>query len=92
MRDGRTDGRTNKGGQGYSANGCWMAEFRKIVSILQVSAFCGLEEENCVANQTLKGKSCLIPCTGLYADIVDDYLKQTTHAFEQNVMQGKMLI
>ena len=28
MRDGRTDVRTNKGRKCYSANGCWMAEFR----------------------------------------------------------------
>ena len=30
MRDGRTNKRrtTNKGRQSYSANGCWMAEFR----------------------------------------------------------------
>ena len=34
--------------------------------------FCGPESEDCVANQTLKDKSCLVPCAGLYADIVED--------------------
>ena len=34
--------------------------------------------ESCVENQTLRDKSCLVPCTGLYADIADDSLEQTT--------------
>ena len=46
---------------------------------------CGPEKESCVANQTLKDKRCLVPCTGLYADIADD-------SFEQNVVKGKMLL
>ena len=58
----------------------------------QAFAFCGPKEESCVGNQTLKDKSCLIPCSGLYADIADDSLKRTTHAIEQNVMQGRMWI
>ena len=45
--------------------------------------------ERCVANQTLKDKSCAIPCTGLYADIADDSPKQTLQAFDKNVMKGK---
>ena len=54
---------------------------------------CGKEKEDCVANQTLKDKSCLIPCTGLYADIVDDTQTQTTlalelRAFQQSVTEG----
>ena len=35
---------------------------------------CGPEKESCVANQTLKDKSCLVPCSGLYADVVDKSL------------------
>ena len=49
-----------------------------------MSTFCGPEKESCVGNQTLKDKRCLIPCTGLYADIEDDSLKQ-------NIMKGKNL-
>ena len=37
----------------------------------KVSAYCGLLEEECVSNQTLKSENCLIPCTGLYADVRD---------------------
>ena len=51
---------------------------------------CGPEKEDCVGKQTLKDQSCLIPCTGLYADIEDDSLKQTVEAFEQNMMKGGM--
>ena len=40
--------------------------------------FCGNDKENCVANQTLKDESCLVPCEGLYADIADDSLRQNT--------------
>ena len=40
-----------------------------IVPILQVVTSCGPEKENCIDNQILKDKSCLVPCTGLYADI-----------------------
>ena len=59
-----------------------------MVFTLQVSNFCGPEKESCVANQTLKDKSCLVPCTGLHADIADDSLKQTTQALEQNMIKG----
>ena len=59
---------------------------------MQVFTICGPEKESCVANQTLKNKSCLVPCSGLYADIADDSLKQTTQAFEQNMIKGKILI
>ena len=31
-----------------------------------------VESEACVGNQTLKDKSCLVPCSGLFADIADD--------------------
>ena len=55
-----------------------------------MSTFCGPENESCVANQALADKSCLVPCTGLYADIVDDSFKQTTQAFDQNVIKGNV--
>ena len=51
--------------------------------------FCGPEKEGCIANQTLKDKNCLIPCTGLYADITEDSLKQSTQAFEKDMKKGK---
>ena len=57
---------------------------------LQVSTFCGPEKESCVGNQTLRDKSCLVPCTGLYADITDDNFKQTSQAFDQNVLKGNV--
>ena len=64
-----------------------------MVAILQVFTFCGPEKEGCIANQTLKDKNCLIPCTGLYADITEDSLKQSTQAFDKdmkkvNFMEG----
>ena len=64
----------------------------EMLLILQVSIFCGPEKENCVGNQTLKDESCLVSCTGLYADIVDDSFKQATQAFDQNVMKGRALL
>ena len=36
---------------------------------------CGPEKESCAAKQILKDKKCLVPCAGLYADIVDNSLK-----------------
>ena len=44
---------------------------------------CGPEKEACVANQTLKDKSCLVPCTGLYADIQQDMAE-----LEQKMTKG----
>ena len=59
---------------------------------LQDLGFCGPNEETCVANKTLKHKTCLVPCTGLYADTYDDSLKENTQDFEKNfekkVMKG----
>ena len=57
--------------------------------IMQVSAICGPEKESCVANQTLKDKSCLVPCTGLYADIEDNSLKHTMLA---HMMAGRIFL
>ena len=56
---------------------------------LQEFNFCGPEKESCVANQTLKDKSCLVPCTGLYADIEDNFLK---HTMQENMMTGTILM
>ena len=54
---------------------------------LQVIAFCGPQKESCVGNQTLEDKSCMVSCTGLYADIEDD----AAAAMKQNMMKGKIL-
>ena len=54
----------------------------------QEIAFCGPEKETCVANQTLKDKTCLVPCDGLYADISDDSLKQNIESLKQNMVTG----
>ena len=47
---------------------------------------CGSKKENCVANQTLEDKKCLVPCEGLYADVAEDSLKQNVISLEQNVI------
>ena len=52
---------------------------------MQGFTYCGPREEKCVANQTLRDKNCLIPCTGLFADIMDD-------SFEKYVIKGMILI
>ena len=57
-----------------------------------MSNFCGPEKENCVANQTLKDTNCLVPCTGLYADIEDNSMKQLIQAFEHNMVTGRLSI
>ena len=53
------------------------------------NTYCGPEQESCVGNQTLKDESCLVACTGLYADIADDshhqLNRQNTAALEQNM-------
>ena len=36
-----------------------------------MKTFCSPEKEDCVKNQALKYKDCLVPCSGLYADIED---------------------
>ena len=56
---------------------------------MQEFIYCGPREEECVENQSLKDKNCSVPCTGLYADITDDSLKQSTQAFERYVTKGK---
>ena len=65
----------------------------KIVPIFspfsQEFTFCGPEKETCVGNQTLEHKSCLVPCTGLYADIEDNFMK---HTMQTNVMTGRIFM
>ena len=51
-------------------------------SVCKDVTVCGPEKDTCIANLTLKDKSCLVPCDGLYADVADNSLKQ-------NVMKGK---
>ena len=51
-------------------------------SVCKDVTICGPEKDTCIANLTLKDKSCLVPCDGLYADVADNSLKQ-------NVMKGK---
>ena len=37
---------------------------------------CSPEKESCVADQALSDESCLVPCTGLYADITEEHFLQ----------------
>ena len=43
-------------------------------------------------NQSLTDTSCLVPCTGLYADVADDSLhqedKQSVQALRQSMIEG----
>ena len=50
--------------------------FQNLFYHLQELAFCGPEKANCVTNQTMEDKSCLVPCDGIYAYIMDDSLKE----------------
>ena len=62
----------------------------KMVTYFQEFTFCGPEKESCVGNQTLRDQSCLIPCTGLHADVSDNSVQMTP--FDQNVMKGRILM
>ncbi len=53
---------------------------------------CGPEKEGCVGNQTLKDKSCLVPCTGLYADVEDNSLNFKLQTMQSNMMTGRILV
>ena len=48
--------------------------------------------EDCVSNQTLKDESCLVPCSGLHADIADDsriqQSRQHMETLEKHVLEG----
>ena len=58
----------------------------------QVAPYCGPGEADCVSNQTLKDESCLVPCSGLHADIADDSRirksRHRTETLEKNVLEG----
>ena len=59
----------------------------------QATPYCGPGKEDCVSNQTLKDESCLVPCSGLYADIADDSRNQQNLAdLEQNVLEGVVIL
>ena len=53
----------------------------------QEFSFCSPEKENCVKRQPLRDNNCLVPCTGLYADVADDYEKDTV-ALGRNTIKG----
>ena len=36
--------------------------------------YCGPEKEDCVQNQKLTDPTCLVPCSGIYADVTDNSL------------------
>ena len=69
-----------------------MSLSKDICKSFQEFTFCGPVKENCVANQTLRDESCLVPCAGLYADVADDSARQTTKALEQNVIRGLQML
>ena len=52
------------------------SHYSKIFLTKQDSIYCGPAMETCVVNQTLKDRSCLVPCEGLYAYIEDGSLKE----------------
>ena len=58
-----------------------------------MTPYCGPGKEDCVSKKTLKDESCLVPCSGLYADIADDSLNQQNLAdLEQNVLEGIVIL
>ena len=59
----------------------------------EMFTLCGPEKEGCVGNQTVKEKSCLVPCTGLYADIWDNSLNfKLKQNMQANMMAGRILV
>ena len=68
-------------------------------SVMQDHPYCGPEHESCAAEQKktlLRDPTCLVPCTGLYADIWDsDSLEETSRTVyketTQQLMSGKAL-
>ena len=40
----------------------------------QGKIYCGPEKEDCVQNQMLTDPTCLVPCSGIYADVTDNSL------------------
>ena len=51
-----------------------------------------MKAKDSTTSQAIKDKSCLVPCNGLYADTVDDSLKQDMAAFEQYMQTGNFLL
>ena len=37
---------------------------------------CGPDKDSCIAEQSLHDRSCLVPCTGIYADITEELFLQ----------------
>ena len=50
--------------------------------------YCGPDKEDCVNNQTLKDKNCLVPCTGLHADISE---KESLRKNSEEMTKGNYL-
>ena len=48
---------------------CQKTEIFQCIS--KVSAYCGQSEGKCVSNQSVKHENCLIPSSGLYANVRD---------------------
>ena len=59
--------------------------------IVQELAYCGPDKENCIANQTMRDKSCLVPCDGIYAYITahekDEDVKSVTSSYLRYKME-----
>ena len=55
--------------------------------VLQALGFCGPDMEDCVQSQTVRDKSCLASCTGLYADISDDFFSKN---LQQTLIKGNV--
>ena len=55
------------------------------VTSLQAHGFCGPDMEECVKSQTVRDNSCLVSCTGLYADISDDSFSKD---LQQTLIKG----
>merc|ERR1711971_714865 len=53
----------------------------------KAQVFCGPEKSACVGSQNLRDRSCLVPCSGLYADTADGSLKQTMMEGFQSVTE-----
>ena len=58
---------------------------------MQELAYCDSDKENCIANQTMRDKSCLVPCDGIYAYITahekDEDVKSVTSSYLRYKME-----
>ena len=57
---------------------------------MQELAYCGPDEENCIANQTMRDKSCLVPCDGIYAYITAHEKDEDVKSVTSRYMKYKM--